>query len=127
MDRRAVGHDRHRFLVSWLAPTARRISLVLEQDEAMTGFATIRACHEGAKIGPVIAADADGALRLIKASAAAFPSADVTIDVPARNGRLLGRLEGLGLKRSFPTARMYRGKPPRQDGHLQAVATLELG
>ncbi len=127
LDRSANGYDRKAFLVAWIAPGARRRTLVLHEGGEVAGYATVRLCHAGIKIGPVVAPDADAAMRLIRAAAGVLGSPAAMIDVPAQNQALRDRLSAAGLVPSFPTARMYRGTPPRQDGTLQAVGTLELG
>jgi GNAT superfamily N-acetyltransferase len=127
LDRRANGYDRGAFLVPWTASVARRTTLVLDEAGTVSGFATVRLCHAGIKIGPVAAPDATAAMRLIRAAAGVFDADSAMIDVSAGNRPLLCLLEAEGLAASFPTARMYRGAAPRQDGTLQAAGTLELG
>ncbi len=127
LDRAACGYDRPAFLSAWLADSATRKTVVAEDGGTLTGFATIRACREGCKIGPVIAADAEGALALAASAAASLPGQPLFIDAAPGQDALAARLEALGFQETFATARMYRGAAPAPDGTLQAVATMELG
>ena len=127
LDAAACGYERAAFLSAWLAPCATRRSVVLDGPGGIEGVATIRRCREGCKIGPVIAADADTALRLAAAAASRLPSEIVFIDAAPGNKALADALRGLGFEETFATARMYRGPAPRATVQLQAIATMELG
>ncbi|MBT9382884.1 GNAT family N-acetyltransferase [Pseudooceanicola sp. CBS1P-1] len=124
VDLEATGIVRPAFLFEWLKAGADRVSVALEEDQ---GFATIRRCGSGVKIGPIIAPDTALALRLARAALARLPSETVFIDVAPGNLALAEALEGLGFEETFATARMYRGDPPRTGPTLQAIATMELG
>ena len=128
LDERANGYARPTFLTGWVAPLETRRTLVLEGADGPAGFATIRRCRSGAKIGPVVAPDADAALRLIRAAAGLFPdTGPVIVDVPDSNKALGQRLAEAGMVETFATARMYKGTPPPATALLHAPATLELG
>lgn len=124
LDAAAGGYPRDAFLTAWLAPTPERASVTLTDT---SGFATIRRCREGAKIGPVIAPDADTALRLIRVALAIMPANPVLIDLPASSSALADYLTGAGFRPAFRTTRMYRGTPAAATGAVQAIATMELG
>ncbi len=126
LDRVANGHARPAFLAAWTAATPTRRTLVLDR-AGVQGFATIRRCRRGAKIGPVVAPDADAALRLIHAALDRLPATPAVIDLPQSNAALLAALGAAGLVETFRTARMFRGPAPTSDPCLQAVGTLELG
>lgn len=126
LDRDAVGHGRFAFLTAWLSPTPARRTLVMEGSDGIAGFATIRLCRSGAKLGPVIAPDPGSGLALIRAAATEIDEDALSIDVPD-GGPLGPALAAEGFTPGFSTARMYRGPAPRRGPTLQAVATLELG
>lgn len=127
LDRAANGYERRAFLTPWLAGAPSRRTLVLEKNGEAVGFGTVRLCRSGVKIGPLVAPDADTAIRLIADLAHVFATQRVIVDVPEHNQALVGRLVALGFNSSFATARMYRGPAPQGDGALQGVGTLELG
>lgn len=128
LDGAANGYARPTFLSAWLAPDPTRWSVVLEEEGTIGGFATARVCREGIKIGPVIAPDAEAALRLARAAldgGEGLP--EVMIDLPGASADLAAQLQTLGFAPTFATARMYRGPAPQAGTTLQAIATMELG
>ncbi|MCL5776215.1 N-acetyltransferase [Limibaculum sp. FT325] len=127
LDRAANGIDRPRFLAAWLAARDGRETLVLERDGAITGFATLRACGRGTKIGPLVAPGTGAALGLVGAAARRAGAGPLVIDLPEANLALRRELEAMGWTVPFTTARMYRGPAPEAGPGLQAIATMELG
>lgn len=127
LDRAATGIARDRFLRAWLAERPTRKTVVLRDARGIAGFATIRRCRDGAKIGPIVAPDADAALHLAHQAVAALGETSVIIDVPDTCADFGAMLRSRGFTEGFATARMYRGPDPSGDGTLHAVATLELG
>lgn len=128
LDRAANGFDRPAFLAGWLATADSRWTMVLDEGGAPAGFATARLCREGVKIGPVIAPDAEAALRLVRALLVRAPGAQpVMLDLPQANAALAEALLSQGFAATFATARMYRGPAPEAGATLQAIATMELG
>jgi len=127
LDAAANGVERPRFLAAWVTPTATRRTLVLDAGAGPAGFATVRRCRAGVKIGPVVAADHAAGLRLARAALAALPSETAIVDVPQANRPMIAALTALGFRETFATARMYRGPAPAGSTMLQAIATMELG
>lgn len=123
LDRAASGFDRPDFLGVWTSATQTRRT-VLSKDGR--GYATIRRCREGCKIGPVVAPDCDAALRLARAATAVLPSELIYIDLSSES-RFEACLCELGFEETFATARMYRGAPPSGNGCQVAIASMELG
>lgn len=126
LDRDASGFDRPRFLAAWVAPARTRRTVVMGAG-AVRGFAVVRQCRSGVKIGPVVAPDVEAGLGLMRAAAGVFPGDAVAVDLPSANRGLAARLADLGFVETFRTARMYRGQPPVPGPGLQAIATMELG
>lgn len=124
LDAAAGGLRRAAFLAAWLQPTPDRRAVVLPD---LDGFAVIRRCRSGAKIGPVLAGDADQALLLARAAVQALPADTVTLDLPDHSAPLRQRLLAAGFAPGFETARMYLGPPPRRAAAVQAIASMELG
>ncbi|MGI9400454.1 MAG: GNAT family N-acetyltransferase [Rhizobiaceae bacterium] len=122
---------RSEFLRHWLLPDeqTQRHSFAAIKNGELAGFATIRKCHEGYKIGPLFALSQDAAGSLfVECCAIAEPDATVVIDVPEANAEGANMAKSFGLSPVFETARMYRGEtPPMQTPFIFGSTTLELG
>jgi len=127
LDQAANGVSRPAFLTEWTRLADSRFTLVLEDGAALTGFATLRRCRAGAKLGPVIAPDPASALRLMQHAAALAPDTALIVGVPEASTGFLRTLAAEGFTETFSTARMYRGPAPETGASLQAIATMELG
>ena len=104
------------FLSRWIAAPNRAW-------RSDNGYAVVRECGEGQKVGPLFAADHDDALDLLGPV-----EGMVQIDVPVGQAEFLSRLEALGLVPGFRTARMYRGLAPALDmSRVFGITSLELG
>ena len=126
LETHASGWSKPAYLDAWVRQTPNRASFVSERDGNVAGMATVRRCREGAKIGPLVAADEEMALALI-AHAAAEMGPDIIVDVPSTSAPLDDICRGLELSAGFNTARMYRGAARASGSNLYAVTTLELG
>ena len=124
LDQLATGYRRENFITAWTAQSDARQTLVFND---LSGFATIRLCQSGCKIGPVIASSATDAVALIKAAAAQLPNRPLIIDLPDARADLIAALTTFGFQETFRTARMYRGTKPETNGTTFAIATMELG
>ncbi|MFD1342110.1 GNAT family N-acetyltransferase [Litorisediminicola beolgyonensis] len=113
------------YLGRWLRGDDTRVTLVAEAPLGF-GFATVRQCREGAKIGPLLAETVETAEALIRHAATLYPG-PVFLDVPERSAPLAELCGRLGLAEGFRTARMYRGRPVIQTADIFAVTSLELG
>lgn len=127
LDTEANGYMRQSFLDTWLPPSRNRRTVVLTQAGKPAGFATIRRCREGAKVGPVIAPDADAGRTLVQAAAERLPATKLVVDVPSAKTDFIGLLTRLDFVQTFATARMYRGEQPCGSKDLIAIASMELG
>lgn len=127
LDTKANGYTRQDFLAGWLSTASSRRTVVLAETGACAGFATVRKCQSGVKIGPIVADATSDALALARAAIAEIPSDIAIIDVPSENAALCAALQALGFAETFATARMYRGLAPRTGANRQAIATMELG
>jgi len=122
----ASGWPKPRYLSTWLKGADTRRSWVLEQGGAVAGFATVRRCRVGRKIGPFWATSAPEANRLLSHLAVEAPG-PLIIDVPASSSGLDALCRQLGLAPGFETARMYRGPANSTSHPFFGVSTLELG
>jgi hypothetical protein len=126
LDARAFPAPREGFLRAWLdQPDARVVGL--RRDGELAGYGVRRRCREGCKIGPLFAADADTAGRLLDGLVADLDE-PYTLDVPRTNAEATELAERRGMTTVFRTSRMYRGEPPVYEPDLVfGVTTLELG
>lgn len=128
LDRAVTGYDRAAFMTGWLTGAASRHARVLLRGGRVAGLGVIRACREGWKVGPLIAASAAEAEALLCDLADHAGGGPLSLDVPEPNGAGVALAEAHGLSPSFETARMWRGPAPAQDlARTFGVATLELG
>lgn len=112
---------RDAFLHHWLA--APNNAVMLQDNGETTGYAVLRPCRDGAKLGPLFARDIAAATALLDGL-----SGPLHIDVPATQTEWLQILTEHGFEPGFRTTRMYRGAPPalRMDC-VFGVTSLELG
>lgn len=121
LDRQCFPARRDDFLNAWLAPPNR--GMAHRGGGGVDGYAVLRPCRSGAKIGPLFAQDMGVALDLLAAV-----SGPVQIDVPAIQSDWLEALVMRGLEAGFRTKRMYRGELPTMDlDRVFGVSSLELG
>jgi GNAT superfamily N-acetyltransferase len=127
-DRAIFPAPREAFLQSWLTqPEAGAFAAL--HDDGLSGYAVVRRCREGWKIGPLAANDLATARRLYDAAAAhAGSGATLFLDAPAANDAAQRLAAELGMTPAFETARMYTGADPAVDlGKLFGVTSFELG
>ena len=125
-DRRHFSAERATFLAAWLAPP--RVAKVILRDGAVRGYAVVRHCVDGCKVGPLFADTPADAEALLAACAPETAGAVLHIDVPVSQRAFSDGLAARGFSRGFLTARMYRGPAPMIDlGGVYGVTSLELG
>lgn len=126
MEAAASGWLKPQYISQWVRQTDTRRTIVLSRGETITGFATVRRCRDGAKIGPLLAENRDDADVLLRQAAQLFEQ-PVMIDVPGSSAPLVQLCQEHGLVPVFGTARMYRGLAPGCGTTFFAVTSLELG
>lgn len=125
LDSDANGYAKPAFLRNWLVDTPTRKTLVLGDEPR--GYATIRACRSGHKIGPVVAPTLKDAEALIRGVVQVAQAQEVMIDVPDDCAPLMNFCQATDMTVTFNTARMYRGAAPKPGELLRSIATMELG
>lgn len=119
---------RDAFLAAWLTGSPTRQTRVHEEDGRVRGYGTVRLCHDGWKVGPLLADSAEVAASLLAALVGPVAPGPVFLDVPEPNDAAVALATGLGLAPSFETARMYRGADPGLPlERVFGITTLELG
>ena len=126
-DRGVQPAPRETFLRAWLTPPGRR-TLAYVEANSICGYACVRECREGYKIGPLFADTPDIAERLFSALTAPLAGAPVFLDVPEPNAQAVALAKRHGLEPVFETARMYRGPAPALPlERTFGITTFELG
>jgi len=126
-DRRHFPAPRSGFLRDWLRRPGGHALTAIEGDEVQ-GYAVLRPCRVGHKIGPLFAADADVAERLFVALAARVPGEPIFLDAPENNPEAVALAERHGMTEVFGCARMVLGPIPElPDAEIFGVTTFELG
>lgn len=128
LDARVFPAPRPAFWREWFGADGHQAAVALEAGETV-GFATVRPCREGFKIGPLVARDRSVAEALLADLLTAVPDGQpVFLDVPEPNGDAQALARTLGLAPVFETARMYTGAAPVQELSLvYGVTSFELG
>jgi Acetyltransferase (GNAT) domain len=127
-DAGVFGAERERFLRVWIdRPPGHALAYV--RAARLAGYGVMRPCQTGAKVGPLLADDEDVAEALLTGLiAAAGPSKEVFVDMPAANPRARHLRAGRDMEATFETARMYlNGRPPEDLQRIFGVTTLEFG
>ena len=127
-DRTIFPASREAFLRAWLEqPEAGGFAAI--DGDVLRGYAVVRRCRLGWKIGPLAANDLPTARRLYDAAALhAGAGATLFLDVPATNDAARQLVEELAMKPAFETARMYTGAAPAVElSKLFGVTSFELG
>jgi GNAT superfamily N-acetyltransferase len=128
-DAAIFGAPRERFLRTWIDREPDHALASVRGDGELAGYAVLRPCREGMKIGPLFADDADNADTLLSGMrAAAGAETPVFLDVPHANPAALELATGQLDAPVFETARMYRGgRPPEDLSRVFGVSSFELG
>jgi GNAT superfamily N-acetyltransferase len=126
-DAAVTGWDRPGFVEAWCLEGDRRAVAIVE-DGAIHGYAVMRRCRQGNKIGPLFAEDPADADLLLRSLAASVRGEEIVLDVPEPNQVALTLAENHNLSPVFKTARMVRGMPPACTlGSVYGITTFELG
>ncbi|MEX0327938.1 MAG: GNAT family N-acetyltransferase [Ruegeria sp.] len=130
-DRALFPAPRDLFLDSWLSAYSH-VSKVYTENGRIRGYATLRPCLTGYKIGPLFADTTEIARDLLAAVLLAIPedhnAHEVFVDMPQPNAAAFALAQELGLDKVFETARMYSDHEPDIDlDRIFGVTTFELG
>jgi hypothetical protein len=128
-DAAIFGAPRERFLRTWIDREPGHALASVRGDGELAGYAVLRPCREGTKVGPLFADDAGIANTLLSGMrAAAGAGAPLFLDVPHANPAALELAKRHLDAPVFETARMYRGGRPTEDlSRVFGVSSFELG
>lgn len=126
-DRRHFPAPRSAFLRRWIdRPGGHALGSVA--GGALRGYAVMRPCRTGHKIGPLFADDAAVAEDLFAALSARVPDQPIFLDVPEINRDAVALAARHDMKEVFGCARMVLGPAPvLPDDEIFGVTTFELG
>ena len=127
-DQSVFGFDRTAFLTAWINMSNAQ-GFYTQENDTITGWALIRACGEGYKIGPLFADSQEVAHQLFQACHSSVKDmGEVYIDMPETQCHYQEFVEQYGLTCQFKTARMYKnGNIPWDKKRIYGVTTFELG
>ena len=128
-DAAVFGAPRERFLRAWLDREPGHVLASLRGDGGLAGYAVLRPCREGMKIGPLFADDGNLAATLLAGMrTVAGAGTTVFLDVPHANPAALALAQHHLEAPVFETARMYRGgRPPEDLSRVFGISSFELG
>ncbi len=126
-DRRFFPAVRDAFLRAWVSAPGH-IARVVTGEGGLRGFAVLRPCRDGSKIGPLFADDPIAARALFADLLAAAPPGPVFLDVPEPNADAVAMATEAGMAPAFETARMFAGPAPDVPlGQVYGITSFELG
>ncbi len=127
-DLQCFGVPRKGFMTAWLhQPHAQAFQY--RRDEQLKGFAVIRQCVNGFKIGPLFADDLTVAEALYQTCLSHVPAGEpVFIDIPLANPEAVSLIRKFNASYVFECARMYYGTPPALClDKVFGITSFELG
>jgi hypothetical protein len=126
-DRRHFPAPRGRFLRAWIHRPGGHALAVVDGDE-IRGYAVMRPCRTGYKIGPLFAANAAVAESLLVSLGLRAPGEPIFLDVPEINRGALELVARYRMSEVFGCARMVLGPIPElPEAEIFGVTTFELG
>ena len=126
-DRRHFPAPRPRFLERWIRRPGGQ-ALGVRRGGALAGYAVLRPCRVGFKLGPLFADDGEIAERLYREATRRIAGEAVFLDVPEPNAAAIALARRHSMHEIFGCARMYYGPAPVvEDAGIFAVTTFELG
>lgn len=127
-DNQVFPATRPQFLKHWIKqPKSLAISYI--ENDSLSGYAVVRRCKTGYKIGPLFA-DTEKIAHLLYQRLSSFVGNKETIylDVPEVNTKATKLAQTYKMKSIFETARMYTQQSPQVDlDKTYGVTTFELG
>lgn len=127
-DRAFFPEPRAHFMRHWLTQEGS-IALGLRDGGALQGYAVLRPCRQGFKVGPLCAETPAVAEELMQALRGRVPAGEpLFLDVPEPNADALALAQRHGMRPCFETARMYTGDfLPLPLARQYGITTFELG
>lgn len=126
-DRAHFPAPRSEFLRRWLKQPGA-FTLGALSGTSLTGFAVMRPCRKGYKIGPLFADNPVVAENLFLALSAQVPGEPIYLDIPENNKSAVAIAKLYQMTEVFGCAKMYFGpKPDLPEHQIFGVTSFELG
>ncbi len=126
-DRQHFPAPRSGFLKRWIDRPGGHSVGVMQQGK-LAGYAVMRPCRNGYKIGPLFANEAVIADALLRSLSAKVPGEPIFLDTPENNPEAIRLANQHNMHEVFGCARMIFGeKPVLPDHQIFGVTTFELG
>ena len=127
LDLQCFGVERKKFLNLWLNPTKSKTFTYTEKD-TLLGFAVLRKCQTGYKIGPLFAENEKAAEALYERCLSEALGEPVYLDIPINNDAAVRLVKKYKANYVFECARMYYGNPPKTNtAKVFGITSFELG
>ncbi len=127
LDLECFGVERKKFLKLWLNPTKSKTFTYTEKD-TLLGFAVMRKCQTGFKIGPLFAENEKVAEALYERCLTEAIEEPVYLDIPLNNKAALSMVNKYKAGYVFECARMYYNIPPKTaTAKVFGITSFELG
>jgi len=127
-DAACFGLPRPEALRAWIGTPGHRARVVRGRDGSITGFAVLRPCRSGSKLGPLFAVDAATARALVADAAPHRAPGPLILDLPEPNADAVALARAMGMEKGFETARMYTREPPGMArARIFGLTSFELG
>lgn len=126
-DLACFGVPREAFMTGWLS-SSNATAVKYTGPEGLQGFAVLRACQTGYKIGPLFADNHLVAQSLYEYCLNSAIGQPVYLDIPVCNEAAVALVRQYGAHYVFECARMYHGTPPAvATAKIFGITTFELG
>ena len=126
-DELCFGVPRTTFLSQWLFSVNAK-SFLYEESNDICGYAVIRKCNNGYKIGPLFALNENIARSLYECCLNSAIDKAVSIDIPCSNSQAMQMVTDYNATYVFECARMYYGTPPNtMSDRIFGITSFELG
>ncbi|MDF1759393.1 MAG: GNAT family N-acetyltransferase [Coxiellaceae bacterium] len=126
-DRQCFPAPREAFLRAWCTQP-QSYAVAWHEDGELKGYAVMRRCVSGYKIGPLFADNFEVADALFQTLCSKVDQGPVILDIPDTNSAALELTAKHYMNLVFETARMYTGEPPAIDlARVYGVTTFEIG
>ncbi|NNT71700.1 GNAT family N-acetyltransferase [Flavobacterium sp. IMCC34852] len=127
LDLECFGVGRTRFLKLWLEASNAKAFQYTDHNHLL-GFAVIRPCQTGYKIGPLFAENETVAAALYERCLTEAIDEPVYLDIPVCNEAAVNLVQQYKATYVFECARMYYGKPPKVAVEkVFGITSFELG